>query len=674
MQTIVRIKARDDWELDVLGVPYGGPDNGRDADGEYFDNATKLHDDKFPLPPAVYYHGFSEDGNPSGSPEYIGKTVSFTDKPDGRWYRVVLDKANELAGRVWEAAKQGIARASSGSISHLARVGNDGHILEWPVAELSLFDAIGNRQPANAYAVALPVLKMRTDLEALLQEAGGTPATEDATVTVEIEEEVLTHNEVNKMAENEQEKAPAVDLNPILDAIKGIGAKVEAVDTAVKAFDTRLEKVENKPDNDPGPASVVKSVNVNDKFGDISKYDNYSPEELAATAAFVGSSTGNQVSPALYKAIAARLESEEATKRAFTREARQYMKSRGIKADETNFSTNASYGDEWIGVVYSGDLWEKIRVNTFVVDKLNPMTAPPGAESIVWPLEGTDPVWYTVAQAGDPSSATAQVTNTVPAKALGTGKVTATLGKLGTSVIYTGEMDEDSVLPFASTLSSRLAISGAEYLESAIIDGDTESGATTNINDIAGTPAATDWFMVWNGFRKSPLITTTANSRDGGTLASTDYIETVKLMGAAGINAMDMAKVSFIIDPLTHYKSLELTDVKTRDVYNGATIENGRLTRIYGYNIDVSTNICKAATNRLSNGSGLVDVDTQSNNTKGSILAVRWDQWRFGYRRTMTIESERIPRADAWEITALMRATLSQRDTEASAISYNLTV
>jgi hypothetical protein len=40
----------------------------------------------------------------------------------------------------------------------------------------------------------------------------------------------------------------------------------------------------------------------------------------------------------------------------------------------------------------------------------------------------------------------------------------------------------------------------------------------------------------------------------------------------------------------------------------------------------------------------------------------------------MTIESTRIPAADSTEIVALMRFGLINRDTEAAAISYNLTV
>jgi hypothetical protein len=122
---LITVKAAGDWELDVLGVPYGNPSN-LDSDGQYFDGRTRLHGDKYPLPPVVYYHGMDEGGRPSGEPAYIGKTVSFEDRPDGRWYRVVLDKANDYARRVWDAAKQGAARASSGSVSHLVRYGQGG--------------------------------------------------------------------------------------------------------------------------------------------------------------------------------------------------------------------------------------------------------------------------------------------------------------------------------------------------------------------------------------------------------------------------------------------------------------------------------------------------------------------------------------------------------------------
>jgi len=123
-----------------------------------------------------------------------------------------------------------------------------------------------------------------------------------------------------------------------------------------------------------------------------------------------------------------------------------------------------------------------------------------------------------------------------------------------------------------------------------------------------------------------------------------------------------------------HYKALELADVKTRDVFAGATLENGRLNAIYGYPIMTSHHMHKAQASRLANSAGKIDLDTAGNNTTGSILAVRFDQWMFGYRRRMTLETTRVPAADSTEIVALMRFGLINRDNEATAISYNVTV
>ena len=188
------------------------------------------------------------------------------------------------------------------------------------------------------------------------------------------------------------------------------------------------------------------------------------------------------------------------------------------------------------------------------------------------------------------------------------------------------------------------------------------------------TPAGTEAYLLFNGFRKVPLVTLTANSRDGGALDVADFLETLKLMGVGGLAALDQNRVGFIIDRHTHWKALELTEVKTRDVFGGATLERGQLSSIWGYPVYVSGQIAKGG-NGKSNTAGKVDADTAGNNTKGQIVAVRWDRWRFGWRRRMTMETTRIPAADSTEIVALMRAGLiySASD-DAAAISYNLTV
>jgi len=163
--TIKAITDTEEWQLDILGIPFGDAQN-LDADGEYFDARTKFHEDKFGLPPLVYYHGADEKGKPAGEPVYLGRTVRRWVTEAGVWFRGVLDKGAAEAARVWEAAKQNLARASSGSLAHLVRTDTGGHIREWPVGELSVFDIGDGRQPANRYAVALPVMK------AVYQQAG----------------------------------------------------------------------------------------------------------------------------------------------------------------------------------------------------------------------------------------------------------------------------------------------------------------------------------------------------------------------------------------------------------------------------------------------------------------------------------------------------------------------
>lgn len=135
-----------DWLIDVLGVPYGGPFDGKDHQGEYFSDATDLWLDRIPKRPIVYYHGGVEL-----IPEVIGEELGYERRDDGVWFRVKLDKTKAYAARIWDAAKKGLARASSGAISHLVRAAEDGRLIVWPIGELSLLDGQEHR-PVNPLA------------------------------------------------------------------------------------------------------------------------------------------------------------------------------------------------------------------------------------------------------------------------------------------------------------------------------------------------------------------------------------------------------------------------------------------------------------------------------------------------------------------------------------------
>ena len=169
------VKAVGEWELDVLAVPFNRPD----SDGQTFDESTNFMLDAFSTPLVIYHHGV-EPGKQtySKTPTVIGKAQGVEVQPDGLHVRVILDKTLEWARRVWEAAKKGLAVASSDSISHLARLdvggkqimyekNRAGRISVWPLAGLSLWDRVeGNLTPASRYAIALPAMK------AMYREAG----------------------------------------------------------------------------------------------------------------------------------------------------------------------------------------------------------------------------------------------------------------------------------------------------------------------------------------------------------------------------------------------------------------------------------------------------------------------------------------------------------------------
>ncbi len=128
-----------------------------------------------------------------------------------------------------------------------------------------------------------------------------------------------------------------------------------------------------------------------------------------------------------------------------------------------------------------------------------------------------------------------------------------------------------------------------------------------------------------------------------------------------------------MIDGSTHDKTLQLADVKSKDVFTGATIESGELSGLWGYRIVLAENLCFGGSG-LANSAGKVDDNTAGNNTTGTIVLVRTDKWLFGWRRRMTTELTRQPNADATEIVSLMRASLTQRDTESSAVGYNVQI
>lgn len=677
------LKALGDGRLRGCLVRFTGPDE-PDLVGEYFTKETDLGGANRV---GVYYqHGYDE----ALKNRRLAVGEIETDEV-GAWIEFQLEMRDAYERAIYGLAEKGKLALSSGAVAHLVEtVPVEGYddvrfIKSWPVGEASITPTPADPGTANV----LQPMKSYQVQNLWHNETPTTgdevviPVRLDLTVTTTHSDEGGTAMEKDSVTTTGEVTYSEPDVTNVTKALDGIAALLERMNERMEAREQAEPIKRLEVDKQSGPAIVTDAGHWN--------YDNYSTADLSYALHFLDTAAranmhhdgryAQRAKAEAYKSLAYRLTGEEGKSSKAHHDAAVAVKSWArrnrldlatAKANEIMQSTYADGGDEWIGVAYSGELWDLVRGESFVVDRLNPMEFPSGAESLVIPLIDGDVTVYKVAQSSALSANPGGIpTNTVTSSQINTGNTTVTLSKLGARSLYTGELMEDSVLPFASTLRENHATALREHLESAIIDGDITTTASTNINDIAGTPAATDYFLAFDGFRANAL---TNNSRDAGALTASDFLETAKKMGTAGLVGLDRTRCAFIMDLNTYWKALELPEIKTRDVSVQATIDNGDLTRIYGFDVLPSYFMHFKQPSRKANSAGKVDQDTAGNNTTGSIVCVHWQKWRFYWRRRMTMEVTRVPAADATEIVTLARCALQERDTAASAISYNITL
>ncbi len=137
---------KDSGIIEGLGIPYGGSltnDAGKpcDLEGEYFDAQTDftspIYDGKAVIGdfPVLYHHGLDDTLKKS----VIGRVLSITDTPKGKWFRMQLDKAHEYYRYLMGLAEMGALTLSSGADAKLGVVkAADGHIVKWPLKEISI--------------------------------------------------------------------------------------------------------------------------------------------------------------------------------------------------------------------------------------------------------------------------------------------------------------------------------------------------------------------------------------------------------------------------------------------------------------------------------------------------------------------------------------------------------
>lgn len=183
----------------------------------------------------------------------------------------------------------------------------------------------------------------------------------------------------------------------------------------------------------------------------------------------------------------------------------------GLKADELTYSTQSGFGDEWVPDLWSAQIWNRARLENAILPLFRSVEMPSNPFEL--PIEGTDPSVFFVPETKNETDLTlAGSANPIPDSKVGSGKIQLTAQKLALRVGFSAELVEDSIVPVLNIYREQAMRAILASIDHVLLNGDTATSG--NINKDGGTPAGTDRYLAFNGLRKLPLVTNTANAVD----------------------------------------------------------------------------------------------------------------------------------------------------------------
>lgn len=340
-----------------------------------------------------------------------------------------------------------------------------------------------------------------------------------------------------------------------------------------------------------------------------------------------------------------------------------------IKDNELDNTGNADAAGDWVPTLWSSDLWERVRVDNDVARQFQVIDMPSPVYEL--PLESTDPTVYKVPETTNEAQLTlASSANPIPDSVVSANKTTLTAVKMGLRVGFSAEIMEDSIIQFIPQLRAQAVRTMQNAIDNVLLNGDTDATASTNINDIAGTPAATDKFLVFNGLRKLPLVTNAALSIGlNGATPTLQNIRQIRFLMQSTLNvyANRPQDLAIFVDVSTYGKLLNIDELL---VYmnngRGSTVNDGSVPSIDGVPVYASAELS------LSNINGKVNLDDTTQNRYGQLILAARPAWKVGYRRQLTSSVDYLPYYDSYQMTNTVRMAFINKDTVASSILYGI--
>ena len=343
---------------------------------------------------------------------------------------------------------------------------------------------------------------------------------------------------------------------------------------------------------------------------------------------------------------------------------------RAIRAMDT---AESGFGAELVGAQYVGELWEAARAESRVFSLIESfeMTAP----TAYLPVEADLPEMLYVSEfAAAPDGSYYTTSKT------GSNRVQVDAKKFLIYQVWSGEMAEDSIVPFVPFIRRQQTLALAHYLDSVAINGDTTNLATGNINLDDADPADTKHYLAFDGIRHVGLVDNTANQDDIAaalvladlTKAKARMIDSTYLMDWG--HPTDPNDLVYVGDPESVEAIRALSDLVLWFQYRGQPLLTGQITEAAGHPVISSIAVSK------TEADGKVST-TGSNNTLGQVVVFNRRGFKTGWRRRVKIEMERIAARDQDLIVSSLRMgfgryspTGAASGIESADVLYNITV
>lgn len=308
-------------------------------------------------------------------------------------------------------------------------------------------------------------------------------------------------------------------------------------------------------------------------------------------------------------------------------------------------TAESGYGQQLIGAQYVGDLWDVSRDLGVIAPLIRSfeMTAP----TAYLPVEAGFPEMFILPESTENNSAAFATTKT-PSQ-----RVSVTAMKFGIHQMWSGEMEEDAIIPYIPFLRQQAARSLAFYQDSAVLNGDTTNSAS-NIND-SSDPADTKHFLNYDGLRHAALVDNTANLLNVGGVVTLDTFRALRALMRDDTRKVDWGHpvsrddLVFIADPDTADRIDLIDDVVNSKLMagNGQDLLNGQTAVILGHPVIRTMAQSKAlATGFIHNSAG---------NDYGQLTAFNRTGCVLGWRRRLKVETQRLPETDQSRIVYTLR-------------------